>query len=118
MTKEEFKEKVRIAKWEFNNWCFETKLKAEKFWNENRDYIVVLAPVVLGAGTTVAKTIDQNRRIKEEKNLKERFIYDRSLGTYYELRRQPKQSEYLEISRRKSNGEPLGKILKDMRLAK
>lgn len=118
MTKEEFDNKVRVAKWQLGNWWFDTKYKAKKFWDENRDYIVVIVPAAIGAGEMAFKAIERGQRRKEEKDLKERYIYDRSLGAYYEMHRQPKQSEYAEIGRRKSNGESLGSILKDMRLIK
>lgn len=113
-----FDSRAEMAKWKLRNWWSDTKVKVKEFWEENRDYIVVLAPVIIGAGSAAVKAIERDQRIKEEKDLKERYIYDRSLGTYYEMRRQPKQSEYAEISRRKSNGESLGEILKDMRLMK
>lgn len=118
MTKEEFKMEVRNKKAEFKAWCHGKVIQARVFWNENRDYIVVLAPIVCGVGGKVISSVDRKHRINEEKDLKERYIYDRSLGCYYELKHQPKPSEYLEIDRRRRNGEPLGRILQDMRLLK
>lgn len=118
MKKEELKKKIKIKKWELKNWWHDRKLEAKQFWNENREYLVILIPVVLASGEKVFKEVKRERQLKEERDLKERFIYDMSLKCYYELRRKPKPQEYLEIERRKRNGESLGKILSDMRLLK
>ena len=118
MTKEEFKEKVKIKKWEFDNWLTNKTYQAKVFWEENRDYIVVLAPIVLASGERVIRSVSRNKRLAEERDLKDRYIYDRSFGCYYELKRKPTQSEYLEIDRRKRNGESMGSILNSMRLIK
>ena len=118
MTKEEFNQKIKIKKWEFRNWLDDTKEKLKRFWDENRDYIVILVPVVVATGEKAIKSIASNHRLVEERNLKERFIYDMSLKCYYELKRKPTPKEYLEIDRRKKNGESLGVILDSMRLLK
>ena len=44
------------------------------------------------------------------------YIYDRSMGHYWKCRKKPTTEQYLEIERRKANGEGLGTILTDMRL--
>lgn len=118
MKKDEIKEKLKIKKWEVQNWLSDKADQAKRFWDENKEYIVVLVPVVLATGEKVFKAVSRNAQLKEERNLKEKFIYDMSLKCYYELKRKPTTNEYLEIERRKKNGEPLGKILSSMRLLK
>ena len=44
------------------------------------------------------------------------YIYDRSMGQYWKCCKNPTTEQYLEINRRKDNGEGLGTILADMRL--
>ena len=51
-----------------------------------------------------------------EKELKDTYIYDRSMGHYWKCRKKPTTEQYLEIERRKANGEGLGTILTDMKL--
>lgn len=118
MTKEQIKEKIKIKKWELDNWWTDQKYKAKRFWDENKEYIVVLAPVVIASGEKIIKSVRRDVRLKEERDLKEKYIYDMSLKCYYEMRRKPTTKEYLEIERRKKSGEPLGKILANMRLLK
>lgn len=44
------------------------------------------------------------------------YCYDRSLGHYWKLRRELTNEEWLEIDKRKKNGERLSDILDDMRV--
>ncbi len=116
--KPELKEKIEIKKWEIKNWCYDQSCKAKRFWNENRDYIIVIVPLAVATGEKLIKCINRNARLHEERDLKERYIYDMSLKCYYEMKRKPTPKEYLEIDRRKKNGESLGAILNSMRLLK
>lgn len=74
------------------------------------------------ATTTVAalckfvKGIERNHRVHQEKDLKELYIYDRSLGCYHKLRRPLRPSERVEIETRRQNGEKLSYILAAMGL--
>ena len=47
---------------------------------------------------------------------KDIYIYDRSIGQCWKCCKKPTTEQYLEINRRKDNGEGLGTILSDMRL--
>lgn len=102
-----FKEKAQV-KWDnFKCWC-----------SDHKEQIVVFGPVIIGGVVEVIKIAAKRGNVNEEKNLKERYIYDRSQGHYYELKRKPKSSEWIQIDQRKSEGEHLGNILRDMRLLK
>lgn len=116
MTKEEFKEKIKVKKWEFENWVTDKAWRAKMFWDQNKEYLVVLIPVVAGVGHRVIGRANSMRRQKNEEYLKKQFMYDRRNGCYLEMRRKPTQNEYLEIDRRKKNGESLPSILSSMKL--
>lgn len=108
--KEWFEEKSDWAKWKIHlaaEWC-----------KNNKEAVIVFGPVILGGIIEIAKISTKRHNVNEEKALKERYIYDRSTGHYYELRRKPKSSEWLQIEQRKQNGETLGWVLNDMRLLK
>lgn len=108
------KEKLAALKWRAKE-KFE---EAKKWVEENKQLVVVMGPVVAGGIIELIKISTRRHTVNEERALKERFIYDRAGGHYYELRRQPKQSEWLMIEERKMHGESLGMILQDMRLLK
>ena len=118
MTKEEFKEQVKVKKWEFKNWAGDKLWKANIFWDQNREYLVVIIPAALGIGGKVISSANRHSRLREEEYLKKRFMYDRSMGAYLEMRRQPTQKELLEINRLKKEGMSLPEILNKMRLLK
>lgn len=104
---EETKIWVRMKRDQGLNWC-----------RENKETLAVLAPVVGGALINVVKISIKRSNLRDERALKERFIYDRSNGHYYELKRTLKSKEWMQIEARKANGESLGWILHDMRVLK
>lgn len=103
-------EKSDLAKWKIH--------KAVDWCKDHKEAIVVFGPVIMGGIVEIAKISTKRHTVSEEKALKERYIYDRSNGHYYELKRQPKSSEWIQIDQRKQNGETLGCILDDMGLLK
>lgn len=108
--KEWLDEKSEWAKWKLHcavEWC-----------KDHKETIIVFGPVIMGGIIEICKISAKSHTVSEEKALKDRYIYDRSTGHYYELRRKPKTSEWLMIEQRKQNGESLGWILNDMRLLK
>lgn len=108
--KEWFDEKAGLVKWKLHcvvEWC-----------KEHKETVIVFGPVILGGIIEIIKISNKRYVVNEEKALKERYIYDRSTGHYYELKRQPKSREWLQIEERKTNGESLGWILNDMKLLK
>lgn len=84
----------------------------------HKETIIVFGPVVAGSLIELLKINSKRRTVSEEKALKDRYIYDPSNRHYYELKRKPKNSEWLQIDQRIKEGEPLGWILNDMRLLK
>lgn len=71
---------------------------------------------VLGGVCKLSKEIRHESRIREERDLKNLYIYDRSLGCWHRLRRPMRPSEKLEMEQRKARGERLSYILSSMKL--
>lgn len=75
-----------------------------------------LATTVVGSVIGLVKRADRKADLKKAEQLKERYIYDRSIGGYWKTRRKLSTSDMLEIERQKKLGRGLGEILRDMRL--
>lgn len=96
-----------------------SKVQNATDWCKNhKEVIVVFGPVIISGVLEFIKISAKKSSVKEEKMLKDRYIYDRSQGHYYEIIRKPKSSEWIQIDQRKQNGEALGCILDDMGLLK
>lgn len=104
-----FKEKAKA-------WVKNRKTDVECFWDENKEAIVALTPVVIGGLTVAGRAISRHNKIKAEQLLKDRKIYDPRMGHYYTLKRKPTNWQWTEIDRRFRDGEGYGQILKDMNL--
>lgn len=102
---------------------FKNKLKQKannvKWWiYDNKEMIMVLGPSVIAGVVTVAKTVGKRVNLKKEEDLKDLYCYDRSLGHYWQLRRELTNKEWLEIDARKKNGERLADILEELKVLK
>lgn len=98
------------AKWkidDFKIWC-----------SNHRSEIVVFGPIIISSTVEIAKILTKRHNVNEEKRLKDNYIYDRSAGHYFELKRKLKSSEWLMIEQRKKEGESLGEILQAMKVLK
>ena len=120
-TFEELKSELN-AKW--TGFTIKTKVKAREvyYWcrdhKEEAAFIATTGVAVIGAVGKAAKRIDRKIDLKREQDLKDLYVYDRSLGIYHELRRKLRPSEVLEIDRRRAAGESMTYILSSMRLLK
>lgn len=88
---------------------------------ENKEVILLLAPVALGGLkvlTKIVKSYRQTNNIRKLKNIKELYIYDNRLGAYYKLKRALSNDELLYVDRCRRAGESLGNILKNMNILK
>ena len=103
----EFKSKVHKSFRDGKDWVI-----------DNKEMIIVLAPIVAGIATPIIKGIGKHVTLKKTKDLKELYCYDRSLGHYWSLRRELTNREWIAIDRRKKCGEHLADILADMRVLK
>lgn len=90
--------------------------KAKDFVMEHPAESAAMGSALIGGVVSLAKRHDRKADIRKTQRLKDEYIYDRSLGTYWKTRRPRTAGENLEIQRRKKAGESLGDILADMRL--
>lgn len=70
----------------------------------------------VGGLTKTGNKLIKAHNINKENDLKQRRIYDRSLGKYVVCNRAISNKEGLEIENRKQSGEKLHNILRDMGL--
>lgn len=105
--KREFKEKINST---FQKGC--------DWFYRNKELAVILTPIAIKGVTTVVKVVAKNVNLRKEESLKELYCYDRSLGHYWKLRRELTNKEWLEIDRRKRNGERLADILEELKVLK
>ena len=105
--REEFKAKVRA------------KIQNGKEWIiRNKEAVIVCTPVIIKGLTTVTKVVGRNINLRKQESVKNLYCYDRSLGHYWGLKRELTNKEWLEVDRRKRNGERLADILAEMRVLK
>lgn len=90
--------------------------KGVEWCKENKEFVVAMTPILLAGGFDLVKLIARQKRMSEERYLKEQMIYDRSKGHYVETKRKLKQREWAEFDRRRDEGESVSSILEDMRL--
>lgn len=103
----EFKEKIH------------SKIQSGKEWFEqNKEVVITLTPVVIGGMATITKVVGKHINLNKEESVKNLYCYDRSLGHYWRLRRELTNNEWLEIDRRKKNGERLADILEELKVLK
>lgn len=106
--------------WEFKKRNFKQKVvngfNDSVIFVENHKEAIAGAAAVIGVVTPIVKGIRKRNNLKQEKELKDRYIYDRKVGHYIKIKRPLRNHEVIELERRKANGELLATILSDMRL--
>lgn len=96
-------------------WFLDKKTKAEDWCYTHRYQIITYGPMIAG-GAAGARMLLKHAALAKEQNLKDLYCYDRSLGHYWKLRRELTNEEWLEIDKRKQQGDRLSDILDDMRV--
>lgn len=95
------------------------KGKAALDWaSKHKTEVIAGLTIAVPAVVDIVKIVAKKGANDDERELKERFVYDRSKGHYYETKRKLKSSEWLQIDQRRENGEQLGRILDDMGVLK
>ena len=84
----------------------------------NKELVTVLTPIIASGTITVIKVVGKNINLRKAEQVKDLYCYDRSLGHYWKLRRELTNKEWLEIDRRRKNGERLADILSQMKVLK
>ena len=113
----ELKWRRRLA--EAKEWIDKKVDYAIDWAEEHKEAVAAVAvPIIIGGGKELYKTIKRNKRIAEEKELKDLYIYDRSTGHYWKTKRELSTYEWQEFERRKKAGEGVGKILESMHVLK
>lgn len=108
------KEKIDDLKWKAK-----FKFQDGKEWViRNKETIITLTPIVVGGVATIVKVVGKNINLRKEESVKNLYCYDRSLGHYWALRRELSNKEWIEIDKRKRNGERLSDILAELRVLK
>ena len=112
-------------KTKLRNFWFDVKAKAAGIWSwveDNPELALVIIPGVLSiAGAIIKKILGlavSEKRIRDEDKLKNMYIYDRSAGHYWKLRREISNDEYRYIQSRREKGEKYGDILDDLKVLK
>lgn len=107
-----------------NLWIgFKAKMIGVYDWMmENPELAVVIIPTVLSAlGWVLKKTLRLTIRSKnnsEEYKLKNLYVYDRSAGHYWKLKRELSNDEKLYIEKQREKGRKYGDILDDLKVLK
>lgn len=96
----------------------ERKDAALQWCSEHKEAVIggVIAGLgILRTGIKVGGKIHVQNMERKNKDLR---VYDTSLGKYWELKRKLKNSDWLEIERRRGQGERLGEILQSLKALK
>lgn len=120
------KKTARSIKKTYKRLQFKRKMKKFGQWiSDNRDMVVILGPAVIAlSATIITKSTNlimagvKQINMRTEKNLKEHYCYDRSLGHYWKLRRELTNREWVEIDKRRRSGERMADILNELRVLK
>ena len=112
----------RIANRAVRKTRFQRKVNSAAKWivdnQENLVKIAPLAPVVVGLAAKGIRMANRHIVLKKEKDVKELYCYDRSLGHYWQLRRKLTNKDWVAIDKRKKSGERLADILSDLKVLK
>ena len=108
---------LKKFKWEARKRQAKEKLnEAWQFCKEHPAESLALATATVGGLTGLIKRADKHATVRKEQELKDRYVWDASLGKWWTMRKKPSTGQQLEIERRKKNGESMGDILSSMRL--
>ena len=99
-------------------WIQNAMLNVENWFYNNKGMIMFFGPMVIGLTTTSIKVVGRHLNLRKQKQVKEFYCYDRSLGHYWKLRRELSNAEWIEIDKRKKNGERLSDILDELKVLK
>ena len=89
------------------NWC-----------KENKETLIVVVPAAVAGITGLCKLGGKIVDSHSEHAHQNLTCYDRSLGHYWQLKRELSNSEWVAIEQRRKNGERLADILSELKVLK
>lgn len=92
--------------------------KTARWIDNNREFVIVVAPIVIGGSVKIVQIAMRRHNLNLETKHRELFVYDRSLGHYWQLRRKLSNNEWVTIESRRKAGESLAHILSSLKLLK
>ena len=93
-------------------------LKIRSFCLENKEFVSVAVPLIVGSSIKICKYVSKRKNIKKQEDLKERYIYDRSEGHYWELKRPLRTDEWAYVSKERAKGRSYADILLSLKVLK
>lgn len=90
--------------------------QAKEWAKENPESAAAIACTAIGAIGVIIRRSFASARIRNEQKQKNRYIYDRSLGMRWKLKRAPTQGEQIAIATMKKTGMSYVDILTKLKL--
>ena len=101
-------------------WCKQRLNDAVGFWNNNKEFVILVGiptvTAVAGIGKTIITSATRSTARRRVDRSKSRKFYDPSLHSWWDLKHPLTNSQRSMIDKRRRNGERLSDILDDMRL--
>jgi hypothetical protein len=108
-----FYEKAKEFLKDVGNKAMSVTKETFNFVRDNKETIAFMVPIITGIVAKVGSNSGGGRNYREDS-----MFYDRSTGTYWQLRRKMTNREMSEYLERRENGEKPDEILYSMRLLK
>lgn len=113
--REKIKQKIEDVRWKAKQ-----KVAAAKEWvKENKEVVILAAPVVIKAGKEIYKSHHKTAAQKWQEKERERIettYYDPSSGLHWKLNREPTNEERIVIDRKRREGYDVGEVLMSLGL--
>lgn len=95
------------------------KLLALKEWIETHFVeTIIIGSIGISAMVKLTRAVSSNMRTRELRDLKDRYIYDRSNGAYIRLKRSLRNNDWIVLDDCKKQGMTLVQALNQMRVLK
>ena len=103
--------------------CLKMKIKQQvekaKDWaKENPQLAIAVVGTVASGIAFLGKNAIKSHNLNKQQMMKENYVYDPRLGHYWELKRKLNSNEWIDIDRRRANGERLSDILAELKVLK
>ena len=99
-------------------WVHNKKVDAQCWWEENKDDVIALTPVVIGGLTVAFKFGSKMVSAHKAKYMREHAIWDPKAMHWWIMKKKPTSWQWSEIDRRKNAGESMESILRSLGMLK